>query len=266
MKQFQILFVFSVFLFSKIESESSNLLNYYEQSVKSLTANRLKGMHLSTSRYISEDLFSNDFYIFTFLDTKYCESILLPTENTLKKALDSTFIKTKSGTHSDESDRIDLCCRSLLKCNAFKRNDLNQSVEWNIYQCECVDLFKICLKNLNTTLSNDVRFIYSINARKCFANDYPIVECAEYEKISTTKIQFFTSLNESEIYYKRCLKYEFDKSQPKQLQIFDIPFEDHTAYTTTGMFSTTKSCHCTQEISLVYMQTHTHTYTILLNL
>ncbi|XP_055315866.1 uncharacterized protein LOC129579678 [Sitodiplosis mosellana] len=211
MENILIFFLFSVFLFGHIQSESFNLLKYYENSVDALISDGLK-------------------------DTKYCQSILLPTEHILKKTLDSTFVKSKSGAVLSEVNRIDLCCRSLYKCNAHKYNELNQTTAWNsgIRHCECVNSFKICLKSLNTSLSNKFDFIHSINTTKCSSNDHPIIKCTAFEKYSDKLLQLSKTINSNnrEKYFKRCIKYESDQNREKQFQIFDMPFNENEMFTT----------------------------------
>lgn len=103
---------------------------------------------------------------------------------------------------------------------------------------ECVHLFEICLKNLNTPLSNDVAFVHSINATKCYSIDHPIVKCIKFETYSDKKgpLLRFMNLMEREKYFNRCINYEFDESRPKEFQIFDVPFNDHAMSTARGMF------------------------------
>ncbi|XP_031633959.1 uncharacterized protein LOC116347501 [Contarinia nasturtii] len=107
-------------------------------------------------------------------DTKYCPTILLPTEHTLKKSLDSILFNSKSGTIPNKIDRIDLCCRTLYKCNLQKTSEINQTV-WYIRHCNCVQSFQHCLKSLNTSLSNELYSTFALNATKCISNEQKIV-------------------------------------------------------------------------------------------
>lgn len=67
------------------------------------------------------------FFGFGSSDTKYCESLLLPTEHSLKRSLEATLTNAIRGTHLENKiDQIDGCCRSLYKCDAYKRIELNQ--------------------------------------------------------------------------------------------------------------------------------------------
>lgn len=171
----------------------------------------------------------------SFSDTKYCFSILRPTEYNLKKSLQSTFVNTKNETIFDEKYSIDLCCRFLYKCDAHKRHiiELNQknTSEWIFWHCDCVRSFQTCLNNLNTKLSNEFAFIYSINTTKCFSNDHPIVKCNIFEENPESVKTFFelANLEEREKYFKRCKSYELDESVRKELQLFDIPFNNESS-------------------------------------
>lgn len=137
-------------------------------------------------------------------------------------------MKAISGTISNEKYKIDLCCRSLYKCDAHKHIELNQTTEIHISYCGCVKLFKTCLKNLNTSLSNEVSFIHAINTTKCFSKVHPIIKCIELEEYSDeiVKLFKFTNLNERAKYFRRCVKYELDQDEKEELQIFDMPFND----------------------------------------
>lgn len=170
----------------------------------------------------------------SFSDTKYCQSLLLPTDYQLKKTLDSTFVPSKSGTNLNEKDQIDLCCRSLYKCNAHKQNELNQTIAWNIRHCDCLHSYRICLKHLNTTISNKINFVYSLNTTKCYSNDHPIIKCIEFEKYPDTMSFKMINHDEHEKYFKRCLKYAVDQNRKKELQIFDMPLNEYKMLTTEG--------------------------------
>lgn len=168
----------------------------------------------------------------------------MPTEYTLKKTLQSTFFNAKSDTVSDEKDRIDLCCRFLYKCDAQKHKEVNQTIVWPLWHCECVRSFQTCLNNLNTSLSNEFAFIHSINTKKCFSKDYPIVKCDRFEKYpdSISEIFKFVNLDEREQYFKRCIIYELDRNRRKELQIFDMPLNVYYAMTTAaGRLSKTQT-------------------------
>lgn len=214
------------------DPDTTNLLlmKYYGESLEDFVAKRLSGTYSDNTKV------ENDWFIvLIFTDTKFCASILLPTENTLKKSLDATFLNGKKGTNSEEGDHVDSCCRSLHKCDAHKHSELNYTNEWNIRHCECVYVFRACLKNLNTSLSNRLLFIHSINATKCYAKDYPIVKCAKLEAYLEPIIGVLKFTSSSEI-LNRCSRYELDISQPRKLQLFDLRFNYDLVSTIEGIF------------------------------
>lgn len=171
------------------------------------------------------------FYESTFLGTKFCESILLPTEHTLKQSLEATFLNVNRGAHFNGKDQIDSCCRSLHKCDAYQRIALNQTNDslWDFRHCDCLYFFQICLDHVNTSLSNEVAFLHSINTTKCYKNDYPIIECIKFESLPYLKAPFLRFVNqaEREKFFNRCSKYELDKNRLQQLQFRDVPFNYH---------------------------------------
>lgn len=96
---------------------------------------------------------ANDFVAKHLSDTKICESVLLPTEFTLKRLFEDAFVSVKKGTYLNDSDHLDLCCRSLHKCEAHKHIELNYTIEAYVRHCECEYSFQTCLENLNSSLS-----------------------------------------------------------------------------------------------------------------
>lgn len=150
----------------------------------------------------------------------------MPTERSLKKSLDTTFVNSKKFIYTNGTDRVDLCCRSLHKCDAHKRSVLNYTNESYIRHCECVHSFENCLKNLNSSLSNKFAFLYAVNTSKCYAIDHPIIKCKKFDaQLNELKAApLFKVMNSAFI---RCIEYVIDQSQPKELQIFDVPFNSH---------------------------------------
>lgn len=155
----------------------------------------------------------------------------MPSEFTLKRSLEATFVNTKNGKYPNETDRVDLCCRSLHKCDAQKRIELSYTVESHTKHCECEHSFQKCLKNLNASLSNDIAFVHSINTTDCYAKDHPIIECAVLHappnNSKTATILQLMSPKERRSLSNRCLKYDLNKSQAQKLQIFGVPFNNH---------------------------------------
>lgn len=172
-------------------------------------------------------------------NTHYCDSILLSNVDTWKRALQATFGHAKTNnTYLNENERLDLCCRSLHKCDVQKYIELQQSnSEWNVKHCGCVQTFRICLGNINTTVSNELSFIHSLNATKCYAKDHPIVKCTEIETFSEPSDQFFQikDSNVRERFLYRCSNYELDKTQPQRIQLFDLPFGNRGMTEVTSM-------------------------------
>lgn len=159
----------------------------------------------------------------------------------MKKSLEATFVNANRRINLDENDQIDACCRSLHKCDAYKRMAFNRTNDslWNFRPCDCIHLFQICLDNLNTSLSNEVEVLLSINTTKCYTNDYPIVQCIKWESCAESKAPFLRFVNQAqrEKFFNRCSKYELDENRPKQLQLRDFPFKHYemSANDTTNM-------------------------------
>lgn len=158
----------------------------------------------------------------------------MPTEYTFRRLFEATFLNAKKGIYSNETDSVDLCCRSLHKCDAYKQIELNHTNALYIRHCECVHSFQKCLENLNTSLSNEFAFIYSINTTKCYAKDHPIIKCISFDanlELKADTIFEFINSAERALLLNRCLKYDLDQSLPQQLQIFDVPFNNHAMST-----------------------------------
>lgn len=154
---------------------------------------------------------------------------------TWKRSFDAIFVNTKSGSELNGTERVDLCCRTFHKCDAFKRETTNHTFDITnksyIRHCGCENSFKKCLSNLNTTLSNEIAFMHSLNSTKCYTRDHPIIKCNqtfnEHSELKSAPLLGLMNSTEREMFLKRCLKYDVDKSQPQQLQVFDVPFNIH---------------------------------------
>lgn len=144
----------------------------------------------------------------------------MPTESTLKQSLEELLVNGKKG-----SDHVDLCCRWFLKCNAFKRFALEIINKSYNNHCECLYSFQNCLKDLNSTLSNEIGLLHSMDVTKCYSKDHPINKCAAIENYIQiiNGSTFFEAMNRTE-HFNRCLKYDLNRNQPKTLQLFDAPF------------------------------------------
>ncbi len=56
-------------------------------------------------------------YLHSLSDTKFCESVLLPTDHTmLKKSLQATLFNARNDADLNDTRRLDSCCRSVHKC------------------------------------------------------------------------------------------------------------------------------------------------------
>lgn len=175
------------------------------------------------------------FFGLIFSGTKFCASILLPTEHTFNQSLE-----VKRGVHFDEKDHVDLCCRSFHKCDAHKNIQLNHTNDRIFGHCGCIRLFQTCLKNVNTSLSNEVAFFYSMNTTKCYTKIHPVIKCVKFESYPESKALFHRFVNsaESQNFFNRCSKYELNDNQPRQLQLIDSPLNYHGMSTNyTGILS-----------------------------
>lgn len=236
MKYIPLFFVFFVFLIQNIQANSLYVLKYNEY-VRGLLSHHLSGMQLNSTQ-MNEGSFWEFLFHFLFLDAHFCAVILSPSEYTWQRTLEATFFNQKQNDSSHEKYRVDHCCRSLYKCNTQKHMELNATTDWHIQHCDCIHLFQMCLNNLNSSLSNEVAFIHSVNATKCYSKTHEIIGCIEYQIFSRSKNQLLNFMNslEREKYLKRCIKYEFDENRPKKLHILDVPFIYHAVTLTNCMF------------------------------
>ena len=108
---------------------------------------------------------------------------------------------------------MDKCCRGHDHCDNLasgeSRNNLTNTDYFTRLHCDCDKEFYECLHSLNSKASNRIGKIYFTLRNKCYRQDYPIVECSDYE---TTW------------FLRRCHRYVLDESKEKQYQWFDIPF------------------------------------------
>lgn len=112
------------------------------------------------------------------------------------------------GSHSD----VDSCCRDHDHCDNIpsgetKYNLTNQD-HFTVLHCKCDKEFYKCLHNLNTNMSNRIGKLYFTLRNHCYREDYPIVDCGEYD---------------TALFIRRCVRYITDESQLSKYQWFDIP-------------------------------------------
>lgn len=125
----------------------------------------------------------------------------------------------------DVNGNLDMCCLSHYECSRwkFESNDTTDSKYWN---CECESKFRTCLQKINSPLSNELGFARSVYVKQCISFDYPIVKCVQYEQFLDPSQRFEGSPSklDFELNKARCLQYQFDETLPKQIQLFDLPF------------------------------------------
>lgn len=155
--------------------------------------------------------------------TNFCSSLLLSEEMRISvNELAKIYTERKDlGVNGN----VDACCRSHYDCSRakFETNTTNNSKHWD---CECEAKFRTCLRKVNTPLSSELGFGRSVYVKQCISKDYPIVKCVQYEEFLNPSHRFEGSPNkrDSEANYARCLQYQFDETQPKKIQMFDLPF------------------------------------------
>lgn len=77
---------FSVPIFPHVECNSSNFFTYYQETVYALVSDHLTGTNFDIFWLTNVKIFWQTLS-FAFLNLKYCPSILLPEEKTLKKII-----------------------------------------------------------------------------------------------------------------------------------------------------------------------------------
>lgn len=114
-------------------------------------------------------------------------------------------------------------CISAAKCdfptwNVDRTYDNDNDVH---VRCDCFTPIHNCLRRINTTLPNQQanRFFISNGGFGCYNEDYPIVRCSEFGYSHILKMRYIRYRGQ----IKRCVRYELDKSKPKEYQKFDVP-------------------------------------------
>lgn len=150
--------------------------------------------------------------------SQYCESLILSPEHSWKG-----FANKRDDKNLDSNDAIDTCCHSLIECDESESFEWDQPTDWNFSDCNCVNEFQKCLQNLNAPLANELVLHHFLNTTQCYINYHPIVKCDGIwlYPISNVTRNMYLSMNITEI-ENRCSAYEFDKSQPKKIQVVDF--------------------------------------------
>lgn len=121
--------------------------------------------------------------------------------------------------------KLDSCCRSNYQCAywKFQHNETNNYDSWH---CDCEYQFRRCLKQLDTSLSNELAFGRSLYIQQCVYYDYPIKQCELYEEFLKPgeNMQDEPKKRDIDSNRVRCLDYSLDENQPKIYQHFDMPF------------------------------------------
>lgn len=144
----------------------------------------------------------------------------------LSKSLTKTLVKlcwtgTKwcgpgntASNYDDLGDLIltDSCCRAHDHCDSMasgeSKNNLTNTDFFTKLHCDCDKEFYVCLHEVNSNTSNQIGKLYFGLRSECYRNDYPIVECIEYD---------------TAVFIRRCYRYILDESKPKRFQWFDLP-------------------------------------------
>lgn len=107
---------------------------------------------------------------------------------------------------------VDKCCRTHDHCDNIpageSKNKLTNTDFFTRLHCDCDREFYQCLHSINSSASNKVGKLYFTLRNKCYRDDYPIVECVEYD---------------TALFIQRCYRYMLDKSMLKEYQWFDLP-------------------------------------------
>lgn len=105
-----------------------------------------------------------------------------------------------------------MCCRDHDHCDNIPAGEtkynLTNDDHFTVLHCKCDKEFAKCLHDIDTKMSNSIGNVYFTLRNRCYRNDYPIVECAEYD---------------TAIYIRRCMRYITDQSQMQRYQWFDLP-------------------------------------------
>lgn len=132
----------------------------------------------------------------SFLGANFCESILLPSEYSLKTSLEATLVNAKQIHSDNDLIKLDLCCRICHKCDAHKHKELNVTTKSHSRHCDCANSFQLCLNRLNTSLSKEFAFLYSVNATTCYRLD-------DDQRLKLFDSPFVTTSTKSGIFFQK---------------------------------------------------------------
>ncbi|KAM8712118.1 hypothetical protein ACLKA7_012614 [Drosophila subpalustris] len=115
---------------------------------------------------------------------------------------------------------LDMCCRAHDHCEdkipaKQQRPDLDSLSNdglFPIFSCACEATFRQCLSMLHNMESAALGRIYFSTTNVCFARGPPVISCQEHQW---------------DLFGKRCLSYNEDRSQAERWQFYDLPFYTH---------------------------------------
>lgn len=109
-------------------------------------------------------------------------------------------------------EEVDMCCRDHDHCDNIPggetKYNLTNTDYFTVLHCDCDKAFYKCLHQIDSKMSNHIGKMYFTLRNRCYRNDFPIVECAEYD---------------TAVFVRRCMRYILDESQQIRYQWFDLP-------------------------------------------
>lgn len=114
---------------------------------------------------------------------------------------------------------MDKCCRTHDHCDNLAAHETKYNLTNNDFftrlHCDCDNEFYNCLHTINNNVSNKIGETYFSLRNKCYKDDYPIVDCIDYD---------------NGLFLHRCINYILDESQSKRYQWFDLPLYNGKNY------------------------------------
>lgn len=105
-----------------------------------------------------------------------------------------------------------MCCRDHDHCDNIPagqtKYNLTNDDFFTVLHCNCDKKFYKCLYEINSKMSNRIGKLYFTLRNRCYRNDYPIVDCAEYD---------------TALFVRRCIHYVTNDKEPQCYQWFDLP-------------------------------------------